>query len=84
MMKNRSFKFKFFLNIIKRYYVASLRQFRRLNLVSKSPIFAFFDETLMGGATIRAYKKQDLFYKEMCKRIDENLNYYYPEIISMR
>ena len=69
---------------VQRYFVASMRQLRRLNSVSKSPIFSHFGETLTGVSTIRAYNVQDRFIKSMEKKIDENLIYFYPDNVSNR
>ena len=69
---------------MKRYYVAAMRQLRRLNSVSKSPIFSHFGESLTGVSTIRAYNAQNRFIKEMDDKIDENLIYYYPDTVSNR
>ena len=38
---------------VQRYYVATAREIRRLDSVSRSPIFAHFSETLNGVTTIR-------------------------------
>lgn len=39
---------------IQSYYLATSREIKRIDAVTKSPIFAMFGETLMGVATIRA------------------------------
>jgi ABC-type multidrug transport system fused ATPase/permease subunit len=57
---------------------------KRLNFVSRSPIFSHFGETLTGITTVRAYREQKRFVQEMYRRIDENLIFYYPEFISTR
>ncbi|CAF0941211.1 unnamed protein product [Brachionus calyciflorus] len=69
---------------VQRYYVAAMRQLRRLNSVSKSPIFSHFGETLTGVSTIRAYNSQGRFVKQMEDKIDENLCYFYPDTVSNR
>ena len=69
---------------VQRYFVAAMRQLRRLNSASKSPIFSHFGETLTGVNTIRAYGAQDRFIGIMRSRIDENLLYFYPDTISNR
>ena len=61
-----------------------MRQLRRLNSVSKSPIFSHFGETLTGVSTIRAYSSEKRFIKEMEKKVDENLCYFYPDTVSNR
>ena len=61
-----------------------MRQLKRMESASKSPIFSHFTETLTGVTTIRAYRVQNRFAKTMENRIDENLVYYFPNIISNR
>jgi ATP-binding cassette subfamily C (CFTR/MRP) protein 1 len=61
-----------------------MRQLKRLNSVSKSPIFSHFGETLTGVSTIRAYNVQNQFVSTMNKRIDDNLVYFYPDNVSNR
>ncbi len=59
-----------------------MRQLRRLNSVTRSPIFSHFGETLSGVSTIRAYRVQERFINEMNNKIDDNLVYYYPGTVS--
>ncbi|CAH7675171.1 hypothetical protein BY996DRAFT_4601778, partial [Phakopsora pachyrhizi] len=40
---------------IQSYYLATLRELKRIDAVTKSPTFAMFCETLNGVATIRAF-----------------------------
>ena len=69
---------------LQRYYVSSMRQLRRLNSASKSPIFSHFGETLTGVTTIRAFGAESRFIDDMNKKIDENLIYFYPDSVSNR
>ena len=50
--------------IIQKLYVATSRQLKRLESVSRSPIYSQFGETLNGISTIRAYKSQEEFTRE--------------------
>jgi len=43
---------------ISKYYRKTSTELKRLESVSKSPIFALFSETLTGSSTIRAYKQE--------------------------
>ncbi|KIM59062.1 hypothetical protein SCLCIDRAFT_27629 [Scleroderma citrinum Foug A] len=43
------------------YYFATSRELKRLDAVSKSPIFTWSSESLAGQSTIRAYNHQSLF-----------------------
>ncbi|OJD26430.1 hypothetical protein ACJ73_02192 [Blastomyces percursus] len=67
-----------------KYYLRTSRELKRLDSVSKSPIFAHFQETLGGISTIRAYRQQDRFSKENEYRMDANLRAYYPSISANR
>uniref|UniRef100_A0A674BLT2 ATP binding cassette subfamily C member 2 n=1 Tax=Salmo trutta TaxID=8032 RepID=A0A674BLT2_SALTR len=69
---------------VQRFYVASSRQLRRLDSVSRSPIYSHFGETVSGLSVIRAYGHQDRFLKHNEKVIDENLKSVYPWIVSNR
>ena len=46
--------------------VATSRQLKRLDGVSRSPIFANFSETISGVSTIRAYGRQNTFIELVC------------------
>ncbi|KAJ8014351.1 hypothetical protein DPEC_G00039330 [Dallia pectoralis] len=69
---------------VQRFYVATTRQLRRLDSVSRSPIYSHFGETVSGLSVIRAYGHQDRFLKHNEKVIDENLKSVYPWIVSNR
>ncbi|XP_023265173.1 canalicular multispecific organic anion transporter 1 [Seriola lalandi dorsalis] len=69
---------------VQRFYVASSRQLRRLDSVSRSPIYSHFSETVSGLSVIRAYSHQERFLKHNEITIDENLKSVYPWIVSNR
>ena len=69
---------------LQRFYVATSRQLRRLESVSRSPIFSHFGETVQGASTIRAHGHQERFVLESERRVDENQICYYPGIASNR
>lgn len=54
------------------YYLKTSRDMKRLNAVSRSPIYVQFNETVVGVATIRAFGCQRRFMEENFKRIDAN------------
>ena len=67
-----------------RYYLCTSRELKRLDSVSRSPIYAHFQETLCGVSTIRAFAKSDRFIKTNESRIDYNQQAYYPSVSSNR
>ncbi|KAF8934648.1 hypothetical protein BGZ52_003729 [Haplosporangium bisporale] len=69
---------------LQRYFLATSREIRRLDSVSRSPVFAHFQETLGGITTIRVYRQQDRFILGNEHRLDQNLRAFYPSIASNR
>uniref|UniRef100_A0A182PLM5 Multidrug resistance-associated protein 1 n=1 Tax=Anopheles epiroticus TaxID=199890 RepID=A0A182PLM5_9DIPT len=69
---------------VQRFYVATSRQLKRLESVSRSPIYSHFGETIQGVQTIRAYSLQDRFITESDERVDANQLCYCPSIIANR
>ncbi|XP_072760183.1 multidrug resistance-associated protein 1 isoform X2 [Anoplolepis gracilipes] len=69
---------------IQRFYVASSRQLKRLESVSRSPIYSHFSESVTGAQIIRAYGVQEQFIHESENRVDSNQVCYYPSIIANR
>ncbi|OLN93990.1 Metal resistance protein YCF1-like protein 1 [Colletotrichum chlorophyti] len=69
---------------IQRYYLRTSRELKRLDSVSKSPIYAHFQESLGGISTIRAYRQQQRFELENEWRVDANLKAYFPSISANR
>lgn len=69
---------------IQRYYLRTSRELKRLDSVSKSPIFAHFQESLGGITTIRAYGQQKRFALENEWRIDANMRTYFMSISANR
>lgn len=69
---------------IQRYYLRTSRELKRLDSVSRSPIYSHFQETLGGITTIRAYRQQLRFSQESEWRVDANLRAYFPSINANR
>ncbi|XP_040163163.1 multidrug resistance-associated protein 1 isoform X5 [Anopheles arabiensis] len=69
---------------VQRFYVATSRQLKRLESVSRSPIYSHFGETIQGVQTIRAYSVQDRFILESDEKVDGNQLCYCPSIIANR
>lgn len=69
---------------IQRYYLRTSRELKRLDSISKSPIYAHFQESLGGITTIRAYRQQKRFASENEWRVDANLRAFFPSINANR
>ena len=69
---------------IQRYYLRTSRELKRLDSISRSPIYAHFQESLGGITTIRAYRQQGKFALENEWRVDANLRAYFPSINANR
>lgn len=67
-----------------RYYLRTSRELKRLDSVSRSPIFAHFQETLGGVSTIRAYSQQSRFNFVNEARVDQNMEAYFPSVSANR
>ncbi|KAJ7077902.1 P-loop containing nucleoside triphosphate hydrolase protein [Mycena belliarum] len=69
----------FYLQVMK-YYLATSRELKRLDAVSRSPIFAWFSESLAGVSTIRSFNQQPIFIKANERLLDRNQIAYLPSI----
>uniref|UniRef100_A0A7N8YLG0 ATP-binding cassette, sub-family C (CFTR/MRP), member 3 n=1 Tax=Mastacembelus armatus TaxID=205130 RepID=A0A7N8YLG0_9TELE len=69
---------------VQRFYVATSRQLKRLESVSRSPIYSHFSETITGCSVIRAYGRHTAFVLMSDMKVDENQKSYYPGIVSNR
>lgn len=67
-----------------KYYLRTSRELKRLDSVSRSPIYAHFQESLGGVSTIRAYRQQKRFALENEWRMDANQRAYFPSISANR
>lgn len=64
--------------------MASSRQLKRLESVSRSPVYSHFSETLLGVSVIRAFEEQERFIRQSDLKVDENQKAYYPSIVANR
>lgn len=71
-------------SVPQRFYVASSRQLKRLESVSRSPVYSHFNETLLGVSIIRAFEEQERFIRQSDLKVDENQKAYYPSIVANR
>lgn len=69
---------------VQRFYVATSRQLKRLESVSRSPVYSHFSETITGASIIRAYGRQGSFVQLSDSKVDANQKSYYPGIVSNR
>ncbi|XP_015781159.1 multidrug resistance-associated protein 1 [Tetranychus urticae] len=58
--------------LIQKIYIASSRQLRRIDGVTRSPIFSHYTETVTGSTSIRAYQATDRFSEKLFKLVDVN------------
>ncbi|ETE62698.1 Canalicular multispecific organic anion transporter 2, partial [Ophiophagus hannah] len=70
--------------IDERFYVATSRQLKRLESVSRSPIYSHFSETVTGANVIRAYKREKSFVYSSDTKVNDNQKSYYPGIVANR
>lgn len=70
--------------LVQKIYVATSRQLRRLESITRSPIYSWFGETVSGVPTIKAYKMQDRFIADLEKKVDTNQACSEPNIIANR
>nr|AIU41639.1 ABC transporter family protein [Hevea brasiliensis] len=64
------------------FYRSTSRELRRLDSVSRSPIYATFTETLDGSSTIRAFKSEDCFLVKFIELVALYQRTSYSEIIA--
>ena len=70
--------------LVQKFYVATARQVKRLESITRSPIYSHFGETISGAPTIRAYNATQRFVDENERKIDHNQTCYYPTFVSSR
>ncbi|PWZ02347.1 putative YCF1-vacuolar ABC transporter [Testicularia cyperi] len=63
-----------------RYYLATSRELKRLDSVSKTPIFTWFQESLGGLSSIRAFGQEARFIATSEARVDRNQQCYFPAV----
>lgn len=66
------------------YYLRTSRELRRLDSITRSPIYSHFQETLGGITTIRGYNQEKRFRHINQCRIDNNMSAFYPSINANR
>ncbi|XP_004625600.2 canalicular multispecific organic anion transporter 1 [Octodon degus] len=66
------------------FYVATSRQLRRLDSVTRSPVYSHFGETVTGLPVIRAFEHQQRFLMSNEKSIDNNQKCVFSWIVANR
>ncbi|KAG0239020.1 hypothetical protein BGW41_007967 [Actinomortierella wolfii] len=59
------------------FYITSSRELKRLESITKSPLYSHFGETLVGVSTIRAFGAEHRFMEEVLVKLDRNNAPYY-------
>ncbi|CAF0762037.1 unnamed protein product [Brachionus calyciflorus] len=70
--------------VFQRFYARYSRQLKRLESVSRSPIYAFFAESLNGVSTIRAFQAQKRFTSQIEEHLNNNLKIFYSDYLGNR
>eukprot|EP00076_Gallus_gallus_P022823 XP_015144307.1 canalicular multispecific organic anion transporter 1 isoform X1 [Gallus gallus] len=73
-----------FYYFVLRFYISTSRQLRRLDSVTRSPIYSHFGETVSGLSVIRAYGHQQRFLQQNERTMDINQKSVYSWIVSNR
>lgn len=69
---------------VQKFYVATSRQLKRLESVTRSPIYSHFSESISGQSIIRAYDEKKRFTVESETKVDYNQAISYQSIIANR
>ncbi|XP_071820242.1 ATP-binding cassette sub-family C member 4-like [Apostichopus japonicus] len=70
--------------ILRRYSVNATRPVKRLDGVARSPIFSHTTATIHGLSTIRAYKKEEEFFKMFCAHQDRHTEVWFSYLVINR
>ncbi|KAK3095411.1 hypothetical protein FSP39_014366 [Pinctada imbricata] len=66
--------------LVLRFYLPTARQLKRIESVTRSPIYNHFSETISGASSIRAYRAADRFVDVSHSRVDRNSAFYFAAI----
>eukprot|EP00158_Paraphelidium_tribonemae_P009276 Partr_v1_DN28821_c1_g1_i1_m34129 putative ATP-binding cassette, sub-family C (CFTR MRP), member len=66
------------------FYLRTSRELKRLDAISRSPVYAHFSESMTGLSTIRAYQCQDRFVDALDNFINTNNQANYLQMLTQR
>eukprot|EP01090_Pellita_catalonica_P003045 TRINITY_DN12673_c0_g1_i1.p1 TRINITY_DN12673_c0_g1~~TRINITY_DN12673_c0_g1_i1.p1 ORF type:complete len:852 (+),score=181.61 TRINITY_DN12673_c0_g1_i1:353-2557(+) len=69
---------------VQQYYITSSRELKRLDSISRSPIYANFSETLNGVTTIRAFDDAPRFVVSNEQKVDRNMRAHWSSVVANR
>ena len=69
---------------LRRFYVKTSRQIKRLESVSRSPIYALFSSSLSGLITVRAFKVENEFVNSFIDKVNANSRAFFIFLCSSR
>jgi len=61
-----------FFIFVRRRFLATSRELKRLDATTRSPVYALFSSTLAGLSTIRAFRSQQALTKNFLQKMDDN------------
>mmetsp|Transcript_1805 Transcript_1805/g.6775 ORF Transcript_1805/g.6775 Transcript_1805/m.6775 type:complete len:1016 (-) Transcript_1805:163-3210(-) len=70
--------------LLQRFYNRTNIELKRLDSISKSPIYNHFAETLGGLTTIRAFEREDQFIAANVNHIDTNIRFFFAQTVTSR
>lgn len=69
---------------LQRYFRASLRELKRMDSLTRSPLFSFFSESVVGCSTVKMHNAVDKFSEKFSHMLDANNQPVFLQISSQR